>query len=111
MTVKSLRQGAVGICISNKKDLFLSGSRLFQSALNWNFVEQLNEESDDFKSKGKIGDDYEGTEQHHACLQEILNFLEDDLPDKTRFSFLKKIFLVTSTGMLTDNSSVCPNNT
>jgi hypothetical protein len=53
MTLQSLRQGGVGIGISTKKDLVLCGSRLFQSALNTNFIEQLKEEWEDLKKKEK----------------------------------------------------------
>jgi hypothetical protein len=107
-TIVNLRQGVVGLAVSTKKDLFLSGSRLFQSALNLNFTEQLKEEWDEFRKKGIIGEDYEYTEQSHACLQEMLNFLDEDAPDKIRFDFLKKIFIMAGTGKIMSMESILP---
>jgi hypothetical protein len=106
--ILTLSEGLTGIAVSNKEDFILSGSRLFQSAINRNFYHTLKSEWDSYKQKGRIKDDYEGTEQHHACLQEMLDFLDSDLPDRTRFEFMKKIFLVASTEKTLDRDSILP---
>jgi len=106
--ILTLSEGLTGIAVSNKKDFILSGSRIFQSAINRNFYQTLKSEWDSYKQKGRIKGDYEGTEQHHACLQEMLDFLDSDLPDKTRFEFMKEIFLVASTEEVLDRDSILP---
>jgi hypothetical protein len=106
--ILNLSQAVTGIAVSNRNDFVLSGSRIFQSAINRNFYQTLKSEWDSYKQKGRIKDDYEGTEQHHACLQELFDFLDNDLPDKTRFEFMKKIFLVTSTEEGLDRDSILP---
>jgi hypothetical protein len=104
----NLTQAVTGIAVSNRKDFVLSGSRIFQSAINRNFLQTLKSEWDSYKQKGRIEGDYEGTEQHHACFQEMLDFLDNDLPDKIRFGFMKKIFLTASTEEVLDRDSVLP---
>lgn len=101
-------EGATGLLASDRKNIILTTGRLFQGLINLKFLETLHNEWDDLRSKGRIKDDYQQTEQHHACLQEMLGFLDNDKPDKTRFEFIKKIFLSAATEAVEDRDSVLP---
>jgi hypothetical protein len=86
-------EGLSGIALSKKMDFQLSVAHLLQSLIKGKFLNQLIGEWNEYKNKGKIKDDYQTTEQHIECLQEILDFIDSDLPDEKRFSVLKKYFL------------------
>jgi hypothetical protein len=107
-TIKGLAEGLTGLASSQRRDLILSVGYLFQSMLTGNFLETLIREWDKFRSEGKIKDDYQYTEQHKTCLKEMLDFLDTDKPDETRFTFLKKIFLIISTEKISDKNSLLP---
>jgi hypothetical protein len=66
------------------------------------------DEWNEYRQKGRIKDGYEKTEQHKVCLQEMLDFLDKDTPDETRFSFLKKILLTAATETVSDRHTVLP---
>jgi hypothetical protein len=107
-TLKHLSEGITGLASSDRKDLILSVGHLFQSMLTGRFLNTLNYEWDDLRSKGRIKEDYEETEQHRTCLKEMLDFLDSNKPDEARFSFMKKIFLMASTEKLADRDSIIP---
>lgn len=107
-TLKSLTEGFTGIASSDRKDLILSVGHIFQRLRSGVFLQTLKLEWDAYKKKGRIKDDYEQTEQHKVCLQEILDFLDKDSPDEIRFSFLKKILFTASTETVSDRDSVLP---
>jgi hypothetical protein len=88
--------------------MILTSGRLFQGLINLEFLDTLHKEWDDLRSKGQIKNDYQQTEQHHACFQEMLDFLDTDKPDKTRFDFIKKIFLSAATETAESRDSVLP---
>ncbi len=107
-SISGLVEGLTGIASSDRKDLFLSIGYIFQRMRGGNFLQTLLDEWNEFRSKGKIQDDYMQSEQHRACLTEILDFLDRDLPDETRFSLLKGIFLEAATEEKSDRSGVLP---
>ena len=87
----SLIAGITGLASSEKKEIILSIGYVFQKFRSGNFLKVLSDEWEKFKKMGRISDEYEKTEQHQACLQEMLDFLDKDTPDEIRFSFLKKM--------------------
>jgi plasmid replication initiation protein len=101
-------EGLSGIAVSKKMNFQLSVAHLLQSLIKGKFLNQLIGEWNEYKNKGKIKDDYQTTEQHIECLQEILDFIDSDLPDEKRFSVLKKIFLVTATESISERNDVLP---
>ncbi|HML76142.1 MAG TPA: hypothetical protein PKB02_16750 [Anaerohalosphaeraceae bacterium] len=107
-TTCSITSGLAAIATSDRKDVILSASRIFQAFVKGKGLEQLQNEWDDLKKKGKIKDDYESTTQHQDCLLELLNFLDNDCPDELRFQTLKKIFLVASTETQSGRNSCLP---
>ena len=103
-----LVEGLSGIVVSKKMDFQLSIGHLLQSLIKGKFLNQLIEEWNKCRNKGKIKDDYQTSEQHIECLQEILDFIDSDMPDEKRFSVLKKIFLVTATESISERHDVLP---
>ena len=107
-TLLSLTQGITGLASSDRKDLILSIGHIFQRMRSGEFLRVLINEWDTYKSKGKIKDNYEQTEQHKSCLQELLEFLDKDTPNEITFSFLKKLFLTISSETMSDGNSILP---
>ena len=107
-TAKSITEGLTGLTVSEKKELILSASRIFQSYRSVGFINTLKIEWDKLREKGKIKDDYMNTEQHQACIGELLEALDRDNPDEIKFNILKKIFLVAATESQSNRESVLP---
>lgn len=107
-SLKALVEGLTGIAASEKKRFILSVGHIFQALLKGEFLSQLIAEWNEYREKGKIKDDYQKTGQHFECLQEILDFLDNDVPDQTRFNAMKQIFLKAACEDETDRDSVIP---
>lgn len=107
--ITTLDEGMTGILASKREELILSVGHVFQRLIRrGEFLSAIKREWDRYREKGRIRDDYEQTEQHKACLQELLDALDKDLPDETRFSVLKQIFLVAATEQIYDRNSHLP---
>jgi len=97
-TITRLLEGLAGIVSSKRDELALSiGHIILQRLTAGRFLEAFSKEWKDYREKGRIEDDYESTEQCRSCLQELLDFLDKDLPDEQRLNVLKQIFLVAAT--------------
>ena len=107
-TFNGLIAGLSGIVTSDKKEFFLTIGHLLQRIRAGKFLNTLKDEWNYYKEKGKIKDDYQYTEQHYDCLQEMLEFLDKDIPDEIRFNFLKKIFITTATEKMSSRDSNLP---
>jgi len=107
-TLTSLAEGITGIAASDRKDLSLSVGYIFQSFRKDQFLSQLGNEWDSYRKKGRIKDDYIDTEQHRSCLQELLDFLDNDSPDEIRFEVMKKVFIAAATETASDRNSLLP---
>lgn len=107
-TLKGLVEGLTGVATSSKKELILSISHTFQRMRGGQFLSTLLEEWNGYREKGKVRDDYQETEQHQVCLQELLDFLENDSPDEVRFNVLKQVFLVAASEEASDRDSLLP---
>lgn len=107
-TLDGLIKGFTGIAASDRKDLILSISHIFQRTRIVGFLKALFIEWNQYKEKGRIKDDYITSEQHQVCLQEMLDFLDKDSPDERRFSILKAIFLGAATETKSTRDSVLP---
>jgi len=101
-------EGLTGILAADRKQLILSCGYILQKVRGGKFLNILNNEWNQYREKGRIPDDYVGTEQNEECLQEILDYLDKDLIDDVTFDCLKKIFLVASTEKLTNRESYLP---
>ncbi len=107
-TLTSLAEGVTGVAAADRKDLALSVGHIFQSLRKGQFLSRFGEEWDSYREKGRIKDDYLGTEQHRSCFQELLDFLDNDSPDEIRFEVMKKVFLVAASESTSDRDSLMP---
>jgi hypothetical protein len=107
-TITHLLEGFTGIASSRREDLVRSVGFVLQGLTAGRFLDTFRKEWQDYREKGRIKDDYESTEQCRSCLQELLDFLDKDLPDEQRFNVLKQIFLVAATEEASDRNSYLP---
>ena len=107
-TLQALTEGLTGIASSERKELFLSIGYLLQRLRGLSFLEALHAEWQRLREKGRIRDDYSQTEQCQACLQELLDSLDRDSPDKIRFDFIKRVFLAAAQEKQSNRDSVLP---
>jgi len=107
-TLQALAEALTGIASSDRKDLFLSIGYLFQRLRGQSFLGAFDAEWQRLREKGRIRDDYSQTEQCQACLQELLDSLDRDSPDKIRFDFIKRVFLAAAQEKQSDRDSVLP---
>lgn len=107
-TLTNLAEGLTGIAASKKQELALSIGHIFQRMRGGYFLSTFLKEWNKYREKGRIKDDYQYTEQHSVCLQELLEFLDNDSPDEIRFSILKQIFLVAATESISERDSFLP---
>ncbi len=107
-TITHLLEGFTGIASSKREEWALSIGHILQRLTAGRLLEAFRKEWEDYRKKGRIEDDYESTEQCHSCLQELLDFLDKDLPDEQRFNVLKQIFLVAATEGVSDRDSDLP---
>lgn len=107
-TITNLVKGISGIAASEKQEIILSFGHILQRIRGGNFLDQVRKEWNLFKEKGKIKDDYQFTEQNYQCLQELLDFLEKDLPDEVRVNILKKIYIVCATEDYSSREDILP---
>lgn len=108
VTFNDLIATLTGILSSNKTDYVLSLGRLFQKYRSTGFFRALLDEMKMYRKKGKIDEGYPNTEQGKACIQEMLDFLDNDSPDEIRFEFMKKILLTIMSEDINDRDSVIP---
>ena len=107
-TITNLAEGLSGIAASERKDWALSIGYLLQRMRSGHFVETLKREWDEYRTKGRIDEDYLSTSQHQECLQEMLDFLDNDSADEIRFNALKSIFLTIASEQLSSRSDILP---
>jgi len=107
-TLTNLAEGITGLLSSSRQDLTLSIGHIFQRMRGGHFLSTFLKEWNDYTAKGRIKEDYQFSEQHNACLQEMLDFLDKDIPDETRFRLMKQVFLVGATEAVLDRNSYLP---
>ena len=107
-TFENVVAGISGVAASKREDFILSVGHVLQKTRSTQFLSTLMSEWDKFVNKGKIAEGHEETEQHVSCLQEILDFIDKDLPDEIRFTNLKKVFLMSATERYSTRDSVLP---
>ena len=92
-TVKSMAEGLTGIASSDRRDLILSVGHILQRMRGGRFLSAFKEEWDKYKEKGRISDEFEQSEDNWDCLQELLDFVDKDIPDSRRFEAMKNLYL------------------
>lgn len=107
-TILNLSEGLTGIAASDKKERLLSIGYILQRFRSGRFLETLKAQWESYRDKGRIKDDYIRTDQHQECLQQMLDFLDNDSPDQIRFDAMQYVFLNTATERISDSESVLP---
>jgi len=107
-TLTAIAEGLTGIASSERKDWILSFGHILQSIRGGRLLAVFADEWRAYRDKGKIKEDYQQSNQHQDCLQELLDFLDDGPPDSSRFTVLKKILLVAATETASKRDSVLP---
>ena len=107
-TLESIAAGLAGVASSDRKGLVLAVGHIFQRIRAHGFIEALIREWNEFQERGQIKPDYTKSEQHKACLQELLDFLDKDSPDQIRFDAIKSIFLSAAAERLSSRDSFLP---
>lgn len=88
-----LGEALTGILASDKNDLILSAGRLVQASLKWKLLTQLGRELNGYIEKGEIKEDYFATNNSQASFNELLSFIDQEVPDEERMRAMKSIFL------------------
>lgn len=107
-TLASIAEGLTGIAASDREQWILSFGHVLQSIRGGRLLATFKNEWESYREKGKIKEDYEQSEQHQECLQELLDFLDEGPPDSARFAVLKKILLVAATERASKRESILP---
>ena len=106
--MESIVAGLAGVASSDRKELSLAVGHILQRTRAYGFLGALMREWKEFQDKGRIDPDYTKSEQHKACLQELLDFLDQDSPDQVRFNAIKGIFLTAAAERLSSRDSLLP---
>jgi len=92
-TVDGVVEGFIGIASTDRKELILSVGHVLQRMRGGRFLRAFKEEWDKYKEKGRISDEFEQSEDNLDCLQELLDFIDRDVPDSRRFEAMKNLYL------------------
>jgi hypothetical protein len=92
-TIKNVAEGFTGIASSDKKEWFRSFGHILQRVRGGKFLSTLKTEWDRYKEKGRISDGFERSEDNLDCLQELLDFIDKDIPDSRQFEAMKNLYL------------------
>lgn len=90
-----LGEALTGILVSEKKEWILSAGKLVQASLRFKLLTQLGQELNGYREKGKIKEDYFATNNNQASFNELLSFIDEDVPDEERMRAMKSIFLTS----------------
>ena len=93
----NLIAGLTGVASSTKKELVLSIGKVLQRARSIGLLRSLIEEWNALTKKGLINEDYQKSDQHYECLQELLDYLDSKQLNKDQFDIFKKILFKTAT--------------
>lgn len=106
--IQHIAEGITGIAAAEPGERKLSIGHILQGVINGKFLSSLQKEWQQFKENGRIEDSYEQTEQHRACLKELLEYLERGIPDERILEVLKRIFLIAATEAHSTRNDVPP---
>ncbi len=97
-----------GVAASEPKDWYLSAGHVLQRIRGGHLTTTLMNEINAYRDKGRIKEDYFRTEQGQACLQQVLNALDNDSPDEIRFNAMKALLLVIASESMSSRDDVLP---
>jgi len=104
-TVK-IAEALTGIFSSGVTNWKLSAGRLVQACIKGDLLTQLGREMEKYRNEGKIKEDYFASRKNRATLFELLQFLDEEIPDDDLFRALKSIFFCGISVGATNNDEV-----
>lgn len=81
-----------GFLASSAGDWKLSAGRIVQASIKFNLLTQLGRELQEYIKKGRIKEDYYATDINKASFNELLKYIDSEVPDNERFKAMKSIF-------------------
>ena len=90
-TVK-IAEALTGILASDFKDWKLSAGKIVQAVIKGSLLTQLGREIEKYQEEGKIKEDYLESDIDRASFKELLEFIDEEVPDEIRFKAIKSIF-------------------
>ena len=99
---------ALGLAAQDRVQFAGSIGRLFRGVRSGTFIEQMKTEYERLRATGEMAIDFPTTVQHQDCLQDMLDSLDDEGNDDTRFQFLKSIFFTICQEKTSQRESVLP---
>lgn len=92
-TLNDLINGLTGVALSDKTSYILTASKLLKGVRSGKFLSILNQEWEEMQKKGKISSNFEFDEIYYDSLSEILDYLDNGIPNHNIFDVLKTIFI------------------
>ena len=109
LTIENMDKVLAGLGAEIKdKGILQNIGLLAQQIRGYGLFKGLAAELQTLIEAGTIKSDYLETPQYLDCLQEILKFLDEDIPDEARFNALKAIFLVAASEQASSRDEVLP---
>jgi len=90
-----IAEALTGILASDLRDIKLSAGRLVQASIKFKLFTQLGKELKEYIEKGKIKENYYATNKNQASLCELLELIDEEIPDEERFKAMKSIFFTS----------------
>lgn len=107
-TVENIAAGIVSITSIDRGNLILSASHLVKTMIKGKFLDGLNEEWQKHVSEGRIKLDYKFNPEHYNTLAEMLEYLDNGVPNDKVFDVMKKIFFTSIIEKNVDDQSILP---
>lgn len=88
-----LAEFVTGVLVSDTAVWKLSVGKIVQATVRGRLLQQLGTEIQKYKETGRIEEDYLASNRSTATFSELLEFIDEETPDKEVFDALKSIFL------------------
>lgn len=107
-TVENIAAGIVGISDYNRDKLILSASHLVKSLIKGKLLDGLNQEWSSYVKEGRIKAGFDFSPEHYNTLAEMLDYLDNGVPNDKVFDVMRKIFFTSILEKKRDNESLLP---
>lgn len=107
-TVENIAAGIVGISDFNRDKLILSASHLVKSLIKGKLLDGLNQEWSSYVEEGRIKADFDFSPEHYNTMAEMLDYLDNGVPNDKVFGVMRKIFFTTILEEKQEDDSLLP---
>lgn len=84
-----------GVLVTDSRDWKLSAGKIVQATIKGNLLSQLGRELEKYRKEGKIKEDFLSTDKNRMSFYELLNFIDEEVPDEDHFRAMKSIFFAS----------------